>query len=243
MTGSKDKRPRGYDPWAVHDDIPRMVPPLSEVTLADLPAEIGLFPLAGAVLLPSGKLPLNIFEPRYIALIEDALASNRLIGMIQPVDDLDDSDTPALHGIGCLGRITSFTERADGTYAVTLSGVIRFRFLRETGLTRGYRRARIDCSAFSADLTEGGNVSLDRPRLIDSLRRYLDAHHLRTSWSAIEEMEDDTLLVVLPMLVPFTSDEKQSLLEAETMGVRAALLLTLLDDTPEDDDDFDTDEE
>jgi len=220
------------------DDIPRRIPRVQELTLADLPARIGLFPLSSALLLPSGKLPLNIFEPRYIALLEDALAHDRLIGMIQPVDEMDDEEESILHGIGCIGRITSFTERADGTFAVTLSGIVRFRLLLEEGTTeRGYRIGRIDCSSFAADLTEGGAVAVDRDRLIGSLRRYLDAHQLRTSWSAIDEMGDETLLIVLPMLVPFSSDEKQCLLEAETIGDRADLLLSLLDDGDDDEED------
>lgn len=232
------------DPIGAEDDITRLVPRVNELTLADLPARIGLFPLSGALLLPSGKLPLNVFEPRYVALLEDALRHDRLIGMIQPLDDMDDGETPALHRIGCVGRITSFTERADGTYAVTLSGIIRFRLLMEEGaLSRGYRTGRIDCSSFAADLTESGAVHVDRNRLIGSLRRYLDANHLRTSWSAIDDMEDETLLVVLPMLVPFTADEKQWLLEAETMGDRADLLQSLLDDGSIDDEDGDRDDD
>ncbi|MDF3624714.1 LON peptidase substrate-binding domain-containing protein [Brytella acorum] len=218
------------------DDVPRRIPRLQDITLADVPARVGLFPLPGALLLPGGKLPLNVFEPRYVALLEDALASNRLIGMIQPRDEEDDSAQPALHHVGCLGRITSFNERADGTFAMTLSGLVRFRILREGTEERGYRIAHIDASGFAADLVETGDVALDRDRLIDSLRRYLDLHNLHTSWNAIEEMEDDALMVVLPMLVPFTVDEKQSLLEAETIGDRAAVLISLLDDLSEADD-------
>ncbi|WP_029604725.1 LON peptidase substrate-binding domain-containing protein [Kozakia baliensis] len=216
------------------DDIPRRIPRPQDMTLADIPPRLGLFPLPGALLLPWGKLPLNVFEPRYIALVEDALATHRLIGVIQPRDEYDEADEPDLHNIGSLGRITSFTERADGSYAITLSGLTRFRVLREQLGPRGYREASIDASGFSADLTESEPTSIDRSRLLDSLKRYFDAHKLHTSWSVIEEMENDTLMIVLPMLVPFSADEKQSLLEADTLCARAELLLSLLNDTPDD---------
>jgi uncharacterized protein len=222
------------------DAIPRRIPPLPDMTLADIPPQVGLFPLPGALLLPWGKLPLNVFEPRYVAMLEDALASHRLIGMIQPIDEdevqfpaLADDPAPALHDIGCLGRITSFTERADSTFAVTLSGLARFRVLRELPPTRGYRQARIDTSAFVGDLVENTAAPLDRAYLMESLKRYFRAHSLRTSWSTLEQMEDDALLVVLPMLVPFTTDEKQSLLEARSLEARADLLLALLNEAPE----------
>jgi len=222
------------------DDIPRRLPRLHEATLADIPAQVGLFPLSGALLLPWGKLPLNVFEPRYIALIEDALAGNRLIGMVQPRDEADDEPAPPLYQVGCLGRITAFTERADGTFAITLSGVARFRILRESDGPRGYRIANIDASGYAADLTELEPAPIDRERLMESLKRYFAAHQLRTSWTVIEQMEDDTLLVVLPMLVPFSADEKQSLLEADTIDARAEVLFTLLEEDvdPDDDDDY-----
>jgi len=217
----------------MEEDIPRHVPKITDITLADIPAQIGLFPLAGALLLPWGKLPLNVFEPRYVALLEDAISSHRLIGMIQPQDEDDDESAPDLHEIGCIGRISSFTERNDGSFAVTLSGIMRFRVIRELPEYRGYRVARIDASGFVSDLTENSPAPLDRPRLMDSLKRYFRAHRLKTSWNAIEQMEDETLLIVLPMLVPFTADEKQSLLEAESLHDRADILFALLDDTPD----------
>lgn len=214
------------------DDIPRRIPRITDLTLADIPPAVGLFPLAGALLLPWGKLPLNVFEPRYIALVEDAMAGNRMIGMIQPLDEDADADEPNLYRIGSLGRITSLTERSDGTYAITLSGLTRFRLLREELGPRGYREARIDASGFAADLTESGPSNIDRSRLIESLKRYFDAHKLHTSWSTIEEMEDDTLMIVLPMLVPFSTEEKQSLLEADTLCEREEILLSILNETP-----------
>ncbi len=215
------------------EEILRHVPRVSDLTMADIPAEIGLFPLSGVLLLPRGKLPLNVFEPRYVALVEDALASQRLIGMIQPLwgeeDEEDEEKTPPLYSIGCLGRITSFTERADGTFAVTLSGVARFRVLRETGLHRGYRQARIDVSSFVGDLTEIPSEPFDRPKLLDSLRRYFRQKGLTARWSAIEQMGDDTLLVTLPMICPFPPAEKQALLDAGSLTDRVRVLQMLLD--------------
>ncbi|GBQ80557.1 Lon-like ATP-dependent protease La [Gluconacetobacter johannae DSM 13595] len=225
------------------DDIPRSIPRPREMTLADIPPELGLFPLREALLLPQGKLPLNVFEPRYVALIEDAMAATRLIGMIQPRhDELDQDDdphavrndgadgpSPDLYRIGCVGRITSMTERSDGTYAVTLTGLARFRLLRESGLHRGYRRARIDVSSFASDLTEAEATFYDRERMMQALRRYCRSRGIGARWSMIEQMDDEALLVTLPMICPFVAAEKQALLESGTLADRARTLQTLLD--------------
>jgi len=196
------------------------------MTLADIPPEIGLFPLGGALMLPRGKLPLNIFEPRYLALFQDALASNRLVGMVQPRDDDDETE---LYRIGCIGRITSFTERSDGTYAVTLSGIARFRLLRESGIQAGYRLGRIDCSSYADDLIEPDVPQFDRTRLIESLRNYFQLRGLSTRWALIEQMEDEMLLVTLPMISPFPNEQKQLLLEARSLDDRARVLLSMLE--------------
>lgn len=214
------------------EDIPRVIPRLSDLTLADVPAEIGLFPLSGVLLLPRGKLPLNVFEPRYIALVEDALASHRLIGLIQPVwkeEDEEEGEAPPLYTIGTIGRITSFTERSDGTYAITLSGIARFRLLRETALRRGYRQARVDVSSFAGDLSEVPSAPFDRQKLLGSMRRYFKQRGLGARWSAIEQMGDDVLLVTLPMICPFPPAEKQALLDAGTLTERVRVLQMLLD--------------
>lgn len=220
-------------PYQEASDIPRNIPRVTDLTLADIPAELGLFPLSGALLLPNGKLPLNVYEPRYIALIEDALASHRFIGMIQPRWQEEDEETPEalppLYKIGCVGRITSFTERGDGTYAITLSGIARFRVLRESGLHRGYRQARIDVSAFTADLHELPPHPFDRKKLLDALRRYFRQKGLNARWSIIEQMGDDILLVTLPMICPFPPAEKQALLDAATLTERVRVLQMLLD--------------
>ncbi|MFW7268211.1 LON peptidase substrate-binding domain-containing protein [Gluconacetobacter sp. Hr-1-5] len=208
------------------------------MTLADMPAELGLFPLREVLLLPRGKLPLNVFEPRYVALLEDALAGNRLIGMIQPRDDAvenegSDADGedpfPPLYTIGAVGRITSLTERADGTYAVTLTGLARFRLLRETGLHRGYRRARIDVSSFACDLTDSADLFFDRSRMLAALRRYCSMRGFGTRWNVIDQMDDETLLITLPMICPFPAAEKQALLESASLNDRARTLQTLLE--------------
>ncbi|GBQ69985.1 Lon-like ATP-dependent protease La [Ameyamaea chiangmaiensis NBRC 103196] len=209
----------------------RRVPRLEDITLADIPPEVGLFPLPGALLLPRGKLPLNVFEARYRALVDDALASSRLIGMVQPSREEDDSDgeSPGLFAIGCLGRITSFTERADGTYALALTGIARFRILREDKLRCGYRVARIDSSSFIGDLMEPDVPSFDRARLLDALRGYFARRGLSARWSLIDDMDDMSLLTTLPMMSPFDVLEKQALLEAPTLDDRVRALHTMLD--------------
>ncbi|QEO18522.1 LON peptidase substrate-binding domain-containing protein [Acetobacter vaccinii] len=202
------------------------------MTLADIPPLTRLLPLSSVMLLPRGRLPLNIFEPRYIALVEDALASSRLIGMIQPrwrEEDDDENKPPPLYGTGTLGRITSFTERADGTYAITLTGVIRFRLLRETEEHRGYRQARTDMSGFAGDLNEIPSEPFDRARLLASMRRYFKKQGLEARWSLIEQMDDSMLLVTLPMICPFPPAEKQALLDAGSLTDRVRVLQTLLD--------------
>ncbi|MBV1836595.1 LON peptidase substrate-binding domain-containing protein [Acetobacter estunensis] len=215
------------------DDVPRLVPRLADVTLADLPAEVGLFPLVGTLLLPRGKLPLNVFEPRYVALVEDALAGERLIGVIQPFGDGEEDEEETgplpLFEVGTLGRITSFSERMDGTFAITLTGISRFRYLRESGERRGYRRARIDASAYAGDLSELPPAPFDREHMMASLRTYFQLRGMGVRWEVIDRLEDDALLIALPMICPFPSPEKQALLEADTLTDRARVLQSLLD--------------
>lgn len=151
-------------------------------SVSDLPASLPVFPLSGALLLPGGILPLNIFEPRYIAMFDDALGGDRLIGMIQPTDpnahDPKKSDEiPALFPVGCAGRITSFSETGDGRYLVTLSGLARFKIARELEPRRGYRRVAADWTAFSNDMRES-ECSLDRPRFVNLLQSYFQLHGL-----------------------------------------------------------------
>ena len=195
-----------------------------------LPAEFPIFPLAGALLLPGGKLPLNIFEPRYLAMVEDALAERRCIGMIQPDEARPRGESgPALYRVGCLGRLVSFSETEDGRYLITLAGISRFDIVEELAVHRGYRRVRAGFTRFATDLDAYGRAPLaDRPALLAALRSYFQAHGFDANWDVIESMEDDALVTTLAMVCPFGSPEKQALLEAPPGGERAAALLTLL---------------
>ena len=198
--------------------------------LEELPATFPVFPLAGALLLPRGRLPLNIFEPRYLALTEDALAAGRLFGMVQPDRQAALGDTgPGLFRIGCLGRICSFSETDDGRYLITLTGLIRFAIAEELPLHRGYRRVRADFTRFAADLDPTASVpGLDRPALLAALRAYFAHRGIEANWEAIDGMADDALVTTLGMACPFEPAEKQALLEAGTATERAAALAILL---------------
>ena len=195
-----------------------------------LPTEFAIFPLPGALLLPQGKLPLNIFERRYLAMVEDALSSGRVIGMIQP-DELRPATPsgPALYRVGCLGRLSSFSETEDGRVLVTLTGMIRFAVKVELEMRRGYRRIRADLARFRSDLEEPATAEdIDREGLLDALRDYFTARGFDANWDAINEMPDEALTTTLAMVCPFDPAEKQALLEAPAAADRAATLLTLL---------------
>jgi len=196
----------------------------------DLPAEFAVFPLPGALLLPRGRLPLRIFEPRYVAMTEDALGQGRMFGMIQPDANLPESDTgPGLFRIGCLGRISSFSETDEGQYLITLTGVIRFAMAAEIDMRRGYRRVRGDFSAWLADLDLAPRpIAVERDSLLGVLRDYFTHRGLNANWDAIRKIPDDMLVVSLAMICPFELAEKQALLEAPGDVERAATLLALL---------------
>jgi Lon protease-like protein len=198
--------------------------------LDELPAEIAVFPLPGALLLPRGRLPLNIFEPRYLAMVEDSLANKRMFGMIQPNAHAPSSETgPGLYRIGCLGRLSHFSETGDGRYLITLTGVARFVVRRELGMLRGYRRVAADFSPFGADLVETSGVDASvRADIMDALRPYFAAKGIDANWDAVEAMPDAMLVTTLSMLCPFDTAEKQALLEAPTETDRAADLVALL---------------
>jgi Lon protease-like protein len=208
--------------------------------LADLPEEFAVFPLTGAVLLPGGRLPLNIFEPRYLAMVEDALANGRMFGMIQPDRAHPSGPTgPALYRVGCLGRLTSFSETDDGRFLITLTGMIRFMVGEELPMTRGYRRVRGRFDGFAADLEpQAGETAFDRKGLIAALRTYFMRREIDPNWDAINAMKDETLVTTLGMVCPFDPAEKQALLESASAADRAATLFTLLEiDSHADDDD------
>jgi Lon protease-like protein len=198
--------------------------------LEDLPAEFAIFPLPGALLLPRGRLPLNIFEPRYLAMVEDSLAHGRMFGMIQPNTHAPRADNgPSLYRIGCLGRLSHFSETGDGRYLITLTGVARFLVTRELPMQHGYRRVAADFSPFGADLAGPDRLDpLMRTDILDALKPYFIAKGIDANWDAVESMPDAMLVVTLAMLCPFDTAEKQALLEAPTETDRAADLLALL---------------
>ncbi len=205
-------------------------PPASRsLSFDDLPQEFAIFPLGGALLLPGGKLPLNIFEKRYLRMVDDALASKRMIGMIQPDESRRDTPAgPALYRVGCLGRVSSFSETDDGRYLVTLSGVTRFAVQVELEVCRGYRRVRADLARFRLDLDRPTEPPIDREGLLTALRAYFAAQGFDANWEAIDEMPDAALVSTLSMVCPFEPPEKQALLEAASEAERAGTLLTLL---------------
>ena len=196
----------------------------------DLPDEFPVFPLPGALLLPRGRLPLRIFEPRYKAMTEDALGQGRMFAMIQPDPTVPESERgPGLYRIGCLGRVSSFSETEEEHYLITLSGLIRFAIARELDMRRGYRRVAGDFSAFQDDLDLADHpIGVEREALLTALRGYFTHRRFEANWDAIKRLDDDALVVTLAMVCPFESAEKQALLEAPGQAERAAALLVLL---------------
>jgi len=192
-----------------------------------LPASLPIFPLPGALLLPGGRLPLNIFEPRYLNMVRDAIAGPRLIGMIQPSAESDDPGGAETYKTGCVGRIVAFQETEDGRYLITLAGLIRFDVARELPLEEGYRQVVAEFGRFRDDLAEDTD-GIDREGLLEALRGYFEATGLGGDWAAVEKAGDETLVTSLAMACPFDPPEKQALLEAMTLGERAETLITLL---------------
>lgn len=195
-----------------------------------LPAEFPVFPLEGAMLLPRGRLPLNIFEPRYLAMVEDALAAGRMFGMIQPDPAGQRVSTgPALFRVGCLGRLSQFSETEDGRFLITLTGMIRFEVTEELALRRGYRRVRAGFERFLGDLKPDPQpIGVHREELMRALRAYFARRSLEANWDVIGRLPDDTLVVTLAMSCPFSAPEKQAILEAGSEPAQAAALLALL---------------
>jgi Lon protease-like protein len=199
--------------------------------LADLPTEVPIFPLSGALLLPEGRLPLNIFEPRYLAMVEDSLAAGRMFGMVQGDPSLPKAGGDSqLFRIGCLGRLTSFAETEDGRFLITLTGVVRYRIVEEIAGRRGYRRVRADYGDFAGDLDLGRPApQIDRGALLGALRPYFRARGIEANWEAIEQTGDAMLVTTLCMVCPFEVREKQALLEAPAPGDRARMLIALME--------------
>jgi Lon protease-like protein len=197
--------------------------------LDELPDSFAVFPLTGALLLPGARLPLNIFEPRYLAMIEDALAQERALAMIQPDENRPVGPKgPGLYRVGCLGRLTSFSETEDGRYLITLTGLIRFEVVEELSMTRGYRRVRADFSRFAADLDEHAPPQVDRAGLLSDLRTYFQRRGFDANWEAIHAMPDQILVNSLAAVCPFEPVERQALLEAPGLAERTQALRTLL---------------
>jgi Lon protease-like protein len=197
----------------------------------DLPLVIPVFPLDGALLLPGGQLPLNIFEPRYLNMFDDAMSGERIIGMVQTRPG-GDVERPNLAPVGCAGRITSFAETSDGRYLVTLTGVCRFRLGDELPSRSPYRQVRADFAAFEEDLrelAEGATAGGEADALLGALRRYLDHRGLAIDWSSAEAAPSDALINSLAMALPFEPVEKQALLEAPTLVERRETLVALLE--------------
>ncbi len=199
------------------------------IKAADLPDTLAVFPLPGALLLPRARLPLHIFEPRYLQMFEDALKTReRLIGMIQPCPGKEGAD--ALHRIGCAGRITQFSETEDGRYMITLSGVSRFRMDCEVSGFTPYRRCNVLWSGFDRDLgrTED-DARFDRAAFMDLLERFLDARSLSADWDALKEADEELLINSLSMMLDFEPEDKQALLEAPCLATRRETLTTLIE--------------
>ncbi len=212
----------------------------------NLPAEIPVFPLSGVLLLPGGHLPLNIFEPRYLAMVDEALTGDRIIGMVQPSEE-DNSNTPyqpdprkpvtaagtppehpPIYGTGCAGRINAFSETDDGRYLITLSGLIRFEVAGELEMKRGFRRVSANYERFACDLSTG-EADIDRDHLLETLRGYFSAQGIRGDWETIGQTENEHLVTSLAMICPFAASEKQLLLEAMTLQDRAETMTKIME--------------
>jgi len=196
----------------------------------DLPGVIAVFPLPGALLLPRGQMPLNIFEPRYLAMVDDALRDgHRLIGMIQPDSAHGGSPAkPALYKIGCVGRITQLAESGDGRYLIELTGVARFQVEEELAVKTAYRQCRVTYAPFAGDfIARKGEDKVDREALLVALRDFLKANQLNADWDGIDKAPNEALVNALSMMSPYGVAEKQALLEAPDLKTRAEVLIAL----------------
>ena len=195
----------------------------------DLPAILPVFPLTGVVLLPRGQLPLNVFEPRYLAMVDAALAGSRLIGMIQPTEHEEKTLKPELSSVGCAGRITAYRETDDGRYLITLTGICRFRWVEELVTDTAFRQVRADFARFAGDLAMAEDAEFPRDRLLTALKLYLSRRDMKADWQSVMNAPAETLVNALSMLCPFEPTEKQALLEARGWEERVAILVALLE--------------
>lgn len=196
---------------------------------ADLPQRLAVFPLAGALLLPRADLPLNIFEPRYLDMVNDALIGDRLIGMIQPQDDgAGKAERPALLNIGCAGRITSYAETPDDRMLITLTGVCRFAVVEELEPDTAYRQVVANYHPFAVDLVSDlGASEVNRPALLKAFREYLQANNMNADWEQVDAASTEVLVNTLSLLAPYPPRDKQALLEAPDLKTRADVLIAL----------------
>ncbi|PCJ60697.1 MAG: peptidase S16 [Rhodospirillaceae bacterium] len=197
----------------------------------DLPEAIPIFPLSGALLLPRGVLPLTIFEPRYLRMVSNAMANERMIGMIQPLVTETPAGKPDLYQTGCVGRITAFNETEGGHFLIMLTGVSRFDIARELPEHDGYRRVIADYSRFSEDPKPEPTDQIDRSHLLDVLRLFIKRNAVEVEWEAVTALADEPLVISLTMTCPFAANEKQALLECQSLAERSRVLTTLLEMT------------
>lgn len=201
---------------------------VSYTTIEELPQTVPVFPLSGALLLPGGNMPLNVFEPRYLAMIDDAMAGDRVIGMIQPSLDHDETiDAPPLCTIGCMGRVSALQETGDGRLLVNLSGICRFRMIGEEDEKNGYRTARV--APFADDLGDMSDAekAVDRNALLETFQMFLEANDMEADWEGVNEASTETLVNSLSMMSPYGPAEKQALLEAPDLKTRAETLIAI----------------
>ena len=196
---------------------------------ADCPAVIPVFPLSGALLLPRGQMPLNIFEPRYLAMVDDAMRTDRIIGMIQPDPESPGAAAnPKLYRVGCAGRVTQYAETGDGRYLISLTGISRFRVESEIASVGPYRRCHVSYDAFAVDFEpRAGEEHVDREGVLKALRDFVDSNDLKVDWAGIDEAPDEALVNALCMMSPFGVREKQAMLEAPDLKTRAEILIAV----------------
>ena len=201
--------------------------------LEELPSTLPIFPLNGVLLLPRGQLPLNVFEPRYLNLVTDALGAGRMLGMIQPMQSgeagMSTADATPLYDVGCCGRITTFQEQEDGRFLISLRGICRFRVENELPVKDGYRRVTADYASFHDDVREQAAPPLDAERLIAGLKAYFRARDISADWDSIGNASRDTLITTISMVCPFEAHEKQALLESPTIERRSQLLIGIIE--------------
>jgi uncharacterized protein len=199
-----------------------------DVGFDEISRTIALFPLGGALLLPRGQMPLNIFEPRYLDMIREAMNDTHLIGMVQPLDPTSTELEPEIYRTGCVGRIDAFKETQNATMLITLTGLCRFQVIEELPMTQPYRRALVSYAKYHRDMDVVESSGFKRQELFAALQGYLDMKELDTDWKSLEKISDESLVSSLAMMCPFEPSEKQALLEADTLAQRGEILTMLM---------------